>query len=115
MSGVKGRSGRKPDVAVKQLRTQMDEAISSSDWRAIWRAVIAAAKKGNIPAVKLLVEYRFSAASAKAEQIANVGVVAYYLPARSDQPPPASLGLDPHASTDLPLDPAPGPAARIPA
>jgi hypothetical protein len=115
MSGVKGRSGRKPNVAVKQLRSQMDEALSSSDWSAIWRAVITAAKNGNIPAVKLLVEYRFGGASAQVEQTANVGVVAYYLPARPDQPPPASLGLDPHASTDLPLDPAPGAAARIPA
>ena len=56
MSGVKGRSGRKSEVAVKQLRTQMDEAISSSDWRAIWRAALAAAKKGCIPAIKPLVE-----------------------------------------------------------
>ena len=113
MSGVKGRSGRKPDVAVKQLRIQMDEAISSSDWRAIWLAVIAAAKKGNIPAVKLLVEFRYGLASAQVEQTANVGVVAYYLPARPDQLPPASLGPDPHASIDLPLDPAPGPAVSV--
>ena len=115
MSGVKGRSGRKPNIAVKQLRTQMDEAISSSDWSAIWRAVIALAKKGNIPAVKLLIEFRFGLASAQVEQAVNAGLVAYYLPARSDQPPPASLGPDPHASTDLPLDPTPGAAARIPA
>ena len=116
MSGVKGRTGRKPDVAVQQLRTQMDEAISSSDWRAIWRAVVAAAKNGNIPAVKLLVEFRFGVASAQVEQTANVGVVAYYLPVRPDQPLPAFLGPDPHASTDLPVvPPTPGAAARIPA
>jgi hypothetical protein len=107
MSGVKGRSGRKPDVAVKQWRTQMDEAISSSDWRAIWRAAVAA--------IKLLVEYRSGGASAQVEQAANVGLVAYYLPARSDQPLPASLGPDPYAATDLSLDPTPGPTARIPA
>jgi hypothetical protein len=70
-------------------------------------------KKVNIPAVKLLVEYRFGVASAQVEQTANVGLVAYYLPARSDQPLPASLGLDPHASTDLLLDPTPGLAARV--
>jgi hypothetical protein len=115
MSGVKGRSGRKSDVAVKELRTQMDEAISSSDWHAIWRAALKAAKKGSIPAIELLVEFRYRVASAQVEQTANVGMVAYYLPARPDQPLPASLGLDPHASIDLPLDPAPGPAARIPA
>jgi hypothetical protein len=116
MSGVKGRTGRKPNVAVQQLRTQMDEAISASDWRTIWRAVVAEAKNGNIPAVKLLVEFRHGVASAQVEQTANVGVVAYYLPARSDQPLPASLGPDPHASTDRSLVPsAPGPAARIPA
>jgi len=91
----------------------MDEAISSSDWRATWRAVVAAANNGNIPAVKLLVEYRFGVASAQVEQTANFGLVAYYLPARSDQPLPASLGLDPHASTGLSLDPAPGAAARV--
>jgi hypothetical protein len=115
MSGVKGRSGRKPDVAVKHLRAQLDEAISSSDWHVIWRVVIAAAKKGNIQAVRLLTEYRFGAAYAQVEQTANVGMVAYYLPARPDQSPPPSLGPDPHASTDLPLDPAPGTAARVPA
>jgi cellulase/cellobiase CelA1 len=115
MSGVRGRTGRKPNVEVKQLRTQMDEAISSSDWLDIWHAVVAVAKKGNIPAVRLLVEYRFGVASAQVEQSANVGMVAYYLPARSDQPLPASLGPDPHAATDLSLDPIPGPAARIPA
>ena len=112
MSGIKGRTGRKPNVAIQELHTQMDEAISSSDWRAIWLAVVAEAKNGNIPAVKLLVEYRFGVASAQVEQTANVGIVAYYLPARSDRPLPDSLGPDPHASTDLPLDPAPGPAAR---
>jgi hypothetical protein len=114
MSGVKGRTGRKPNVAVQQLRTQMDEAISASDWSAIWRAVVAAAKNGNIPAaVKLLVEFRYGVASAQVEQTANVGVVAYYLPARSDQPLPASQGLDPHTSTDRSQVPsAPGAAAR---
>jgi hypothetical protein len=115
MSGVKGRSGRKPDLAVKQWRSQMDEAISSSDWRAIWRAALAAAKNGNVAAIKLLVEYRSGVASAHVEQAANVGLVAYYLPARSDQPQPASLGPDPHVSTDPSLDPTPAPTARIPA
>jgi hypothetical protein len=104
MSGVKGRSGRKPNVVVKQLRTQMDEAISSSDWRAVWDAALAAAKKGSIPAIKLIVEYRYGAAAAQVDQPANVGMVAYYLPARPDQPLPASLGPDPHASTNQPPD-----------
>ena len=112
MSGVKGRTGRKPNAEVKQLRTQLDEAISPSDWLDIWRAVGKAAKKGNIPAVKLLVEYRFGVASAQVEPTANVGMVAYYLPARPDQPPPASLAPDPYASTDPSLDHTPGPGAR---
>jgi hypothetical protein len=113
MSGVKGRSGRKPDAAVKQWRTQMEEAISSSDWHAIWRAAVKAARNGNVAAIKLLVEYRSGGPSAQVEQTANVGMVAYYLPARSDQPLPASLGPDPYASTDQSLDPTPGPTARV--
>jgi hypothetical protein len=112
MSGVKGRSGRKPNVVLKELRTQMDEVISPSGWRAIWDAAFAAAKKGSVPAIKILLEYRYGAPSARVEQPAAVGHVAYYLPVRSDQPLPASLGPDPHASTDLPLDPKSGAAAR---
>jgi hypothetical protein len=115
MSGVKGRTGRKPYAEVKELRAQLDEAISPSDWHDIWRAVVTVAKKGNVPAVKLLVEYRFGVASAQVEETANVGMVAYYLPARSDMPLPASLGPDPYAPTDPSLAPAPGAAARIPA
>ena len=56
---------------------------------------------------------RYGVAFGQVEQTANVGVVAYYLPARADQPQPPSLGDDPHASTDLPLDPAPGAAAAF--
>ncbi len=113
MSGRKGRSGRKPDLVVNQLRAQMDEAISASDWRAVWRAVIRAAKKGNIPAVKLVVEYRFGLAAPQLEQSAILDGVVYYLPVRPDQPLPASLGPDPHAVPDLSLDPSPGPAASV--
>jgi hypothetical protein len=112
MSGVKGRSGRQPDVAVKHLRTLMDETISASAWRAIWRAVLKAAKEGNIQAVRLLVEYRYGVASAQVDQTATVGQVAFYLPVRPDQPLPASLGPDPHASTDLSLDATPGAAVK---
>lgn len=111
MSGRPGRSGRKPDIVVEKLRAQMDEVISASDWRAVWRVVMRAAKKGNIAAVKLVVEYRFGLAAPQREQNAFFDGLAYYLPVRPDQPLPASLGPDPHADSKLPLDAPSGPAA----
>ena len=91
MSGIKGRSGRKREVVVEQCRAAIDMAVMPADWRAIWKALAAAAKKGNVQAARMLVEYRYGTPQNEPPQNVAVGTVAYYLPERAALPMPGEL------------------------
>ena len=71
MPGVKGRSGRKPDPDIKSCRAVMDENISPEQWQKVWAALADAAAQGNVPALRLMLEYRFGSARPEPPQAAK--------------------------------------------
>ena len=93
MSGVKGRSGRKPDAAVQGCRASINKAVSEEDWLAIWRALANASKEGNVQAARLLSEYCYGSPQAELPAV-HAGTTVYYLPYRAGQPLPSGAILE---------------------
>ena len=87
MAGVKGRSGRKPDTAILNCRELIDSAVTAADWRAMWRKVISAAKKGDLQAARFLTEYRYGPPQPQMDPPPSpaTSFVAYYLPYHDGQ------------------------------
>ena len=80
MPGVKGRSGRKPEPEMKSFRAVLDEHITPAQWDKILAALAKAAADGNIPALRLLVAYRYGSPRPEApppQPGAAVGEIAY--------------------------------------
>ena len=97
MSGVKGRSGRKPDPVVKSCRAAIESCITPAQWRKIWKALAAAAADGNVQAARLLHEYSYGRPRPEPEPVSasedKSARIAYYLPIRDDEvlPPDALI------------------------
>ena len=96
MPGVKGRSGRKPEPEMKSFRAVLDEHISPEQWDKILDALARAAADGNIPALRLLVAYRYGSPRPEAPPPpagASVGEIAFLLPVRDGEvlPPDAIM------------------------
>ena len=92
MSGVKGRSDRKPDLAVQTCRTGIAKAVSATQSRKIWRALAAAAEQGNVQAARLLHEYRYGSPQPEPMPPPPVPTVAshfYWSSVDPDSPQPA--------------------------
>jgi hypothetical protein len=105
MSGFPARSDRTPDLAVQALRTQIDTALSPTDWQALIRKVFELAMRGNLSAARLLLQYRYGPPAAQVEPAAAQARQGpgLYLPLREDEPVPDLLGV-PAESLDFPGD-----------
>lgn len=105
MSGVKGRSGRKPDPVVKSCRAAIDECVSPAQWRKIWKAMAAAAAEGDVQAARLLHDYSYGRPRPQSEPASEAthGKIAYVLPIRNGETlPPDAIILNQSDLDSLP-------------